>query len=169
MPALLEQSTAPPGAFGTGNCVASPLPPPAGTHPPLLARLLRAACAFRAFTPPTPLHSPPTPHPPVPFFRSLFGVIPPISHGGSAGESLTGRTGRCAAASPGADLPAEPAASSRPRKLYPAPRLGFYPKRLQMAKVPGAKRPSDWRLHERRAGGTVYVPTRAWRGPRTNT
>lgn len=70
----------------------------------------------------------------VPFFRSLFGVIPAMSHGVLQEQPLMGRTGRCAAPSPSADLPAESAPPpSRQSFTLPSPRL--LPEALAAGKV----------------------------------
>lgn len=112
MSALLEKSTAPPGAFGADACVASLLPLPSSTDLSHLAYSFRDACALRAFP---PLGA---------FFRYLFGLIPAMSHGILQEQPLMGRTGRCAAPSHSADLPAESAPPPSPQSFtLPSPRL----------------------------------------------
>lgn len=102
-----RRAPAPPGAFGAGACVGI-TSAPARRHRPARSGIL--------------VLSEPFPHS-VPFFRWLFGVIPALSHGALQEQPLMGRTGRCAAPSPGADLPAEPAPPPSPRSFtLPSPR-----------------------------------------------
>lgn len=126
VPALLKKSTAPPGAFGPAPAGHPLCPcPPARTCPPACS--LRDARALRAFPPAGSLS-------PVRF----FGVTPVIPGAAVDGARWPRRGSQpCCRAS--RLLP-------RPKAL-PCPRLAFYPKLSQMAKVPRAKRAADCRLH----------------------
>lgn len=126
VPALLEKSPASPGAFGTSICVASPLP--------LLVRSLRDACALRAF-------------PPLGAFLSFafWGDSDCFSRG-SVGEAVDGAHWPVSGSQPRRRPPCRACRLLPTPKALPCPRLRFYLKRLQMAKVRRAKRASDCRL-----------------------
>lgn len=108
MSALLEKSTVPPGAFGAGAFVASPLLLPASTDLSHLARSVRDTCALRAF-------------PRLGAFLSLafWGDSGYVSRS-SSGAAADGAHWSVRGSQPQCRPPCRVSASSQPPELYPA-------------------------------------------------